>query len=424
MNATFHVRKLILLFSLVLCAFFAHSQSRFSQGYIVTNTGDTLSGLVNVRETDISPTQVTFKKTQADDAKKYEIDEVRYYAINNFYAYQRFEVSVSMFTVAMKDISGYRLDPAVRKTVFLKVLQQGKRLTLFSYRDNLKLRFYKLEPGETEPQELIYRVIKQGASYAEAFAFRDQLRMIADRAGLKNPSLEHLLKKTIYQESSMTRLAAAVNSIEVAKTFQGENVFTGLRIGAGVQLSSVNFYDNDEYAKNGKSSTSPGYWTSIIYDIAPNPIVGALVFRTELTVSQLQVSTATYDHRFSSNLDLRQSFTQHAATLGAGILLNIINKQKFKFFIGAGFRLNAGSYKKNDFLYTRTGFTGNTDVIFNKDTEPRKIWSSTPLRAGIVMGKRWEISVAYCLARPFSHDTFPFKYGISTTQAGLVYRFQ
>jgi hypothetical protein len=95
-----------------------------------------------------------------------------------------------------------------------------------------------------------------------------------------------------------------------------------------------------------KSGLRCSYWVSAIYDMAPNPVAGVFVVRTEIAVSSAKITANTYDHLFTSYLDVKHSFTQRTATIGTGVLWNAINKTKFKFFAGLGVRMNFASYDK------------------------------------------------------------------------------
>jgi hypothetical protein len=414
-------KRLTLLIILVLTVIETFAQINFRDGLIVTNGGDTLKGFVEHRETDLTPASIRFKSSLAEDAQSYDVSDVSYFSLKGIESYERHKVSISMDPVTLKEAVGYKNVPAVEKAVFLKVLQQGKVISLFSYRDDLKMRFYVLEPESFEPQELVYKILKVGVKFAENFAFRDYLLFSAEKSGVLTDKLKSKIKKIKYTENQLLTAVSEINGIEETRVKILNKASTGLWAGAGINVAQLHYYGDDEYAKNAQSSPSSMYFISIGYDLAKNPYIGKMVFRTDISVSLAEFATTTHDYRYSSSLDVSHVFKQNTLSLGVYALYNIYNRENLRLFISAGVRANFSSYVNQYEL--RRSSAGSVDILPNKDAEPRKIWPSLPVKAGVVVLRKVEIGVMYSPNMVLSHGDFVYKFGINSFQVGASYHF-
>lgn len=399
----------------------AHAQTRFSKGFIVKSTGDTLRGFIGVTETDLNPVEVTFKYSLTGEVKTYSLEQVQYFSIEGIVTFQRFNVSISMDPVDLEEVQGYHAPPPVRRTVFLKILQRGKVIELFSYRDDIKIRFFIIHSGAPQPRELVYKVLKEGAHFAEAFAFRDMLLFIGEREGVMTSKLKSYINRAEYTQRQILKIVSMMNGVKEEKVKIANPLSTGFTAGAGINLARLHYYGDDEYATNAESSPSSLYWFSVGYDLAKNPYVGKLVFRGDLTISFAKFRTTTHDYRYSSDIDISHEFKQRTLGVGGYGLYNLRNEDSFKIFLSAGVRANFSSYD-NNYEFRRTA-AGSVDIIPNKDAEPRWIWVSIPFKVGVVIQSKVEVGAAYSPNMVLSDGNFPYKYGINSIQAGVVYHF-
>src|ERR1700740_3276837 len=148
----------LLLFVFVL-PLFAVAQSNYRPGYVVNLKGDTVKGFIDYQAWDANPTSISFKPTLAAREKKtFSMGSMRSFGIEGIASYQKFlcristDITDSRHIIEGRDTS-FRID-----SVFLKVLQKGKNLALYSYADNLKTRFYIGEAPDYKPTELTYRL--------------------------------------------------------------------------------------------------------------------------------------------------------------------------------------------------------------------------------------------------------------------------
>src|SRR6185503_6080574 len=147
------------LFLLVfLLPFFSLAQSDYKPGYVVTLKGDTIRGLIDLRNWDSNPTDISFKSSDAAGVQKFTINDIKLFNIPDFVVYRRFVVRISLdetntlHLVTGRDTS-YKTD-----AVFLRELQRGKNIALYGYGDQSKKRYDVGEYPDYIPTELVYRL--------------------------------------------------------------------------------------------------------------------------------------------------------------------------------------------------------------------------------------------------------------------------
>lgn len=206
-------KSAIVLLSLVLGYTISFSQNTYEKGYYVTNTSDTIRGYIDIRESMGNPLQLKFKKQQdQSNQQTLSVNEVASFLLENFAIYERFFVSLSMNDIRMGRSESLVETPSRKDTVFLKLLSKGKFLSLYSFRDDLKERFYIMPSNETIPVELIYeikRILNGGKRIQETY--KQQLYTEAAKAGRLTEDLQWKLKKARCDAHSLTNLVFYIN---------------------------------------------------------------------------------------------------------------------------------------------------------------------------------------------------------------------
>ncbi|HEX3386241.1 MAG TPA: hypothetical protein VHS53_13670, partial [Mucilaginibacter sp.] len=142
---------------LFLLSFGASAQSNYKPGYVIDLKGDTIKGFIDYREWSICPDTIKFKKAATDESSLYGVNEIGYFNVDGVDEYRKFTVTISNSEIDPNKLE-YLKDTTLRTaTVFLRVLQQGGKVTLYSYTDKLKTRYYIGEGSNVTPKELIYQ---------------------------------------------------------------------------------------------------------------------------------------------------------------------------------------------------------------------------------------------------------------------------
>ncbi len=209
---------LSLLFLLPFCAV---AQSNFQPGLIVNPKGDTIRGSIDFRDWENSPRNILFKSDGAAAPEKLNGDQAKFFSVSvgHLEAFEGYVGPISTDNVNIDHLSIGRDSSFKIDTVFLRVLQDGKRLKLFSYTDAQKTRFFIAESFSDRPVELTYRIFwnneeangRDRTSYETAF--KGQLYDEAVKAGVMSPSLKTYISKAEYRVDDIVHIASIINGI-------------------------------------------------------------------------------------------------------------------------------------------------------------------------------------------------------------------
>jgi hypothetical protein len=198
----------------------AHAQT-FYPGYVVTNNGDTLKGYVKYHETVLNPKVAEFKVEPNGTERTYRAAELKYFSINVAYPldvrldFKHYEGPVSMNDININTVTTERDTSFKVDTIFLKVLRKDKRLSLYSYDDKLKTRFF-IADGQSAPVELMYRIylkndVSDGNNTKNEDTYKKQFIALAMKYGKLDDKLMARLDKVDYSEKYMTDLTDKIN---------------------------------------------------------------------------------------------------------------------------------------------------------------------------------------------------------------------
>ena len=199
----------ILLFTAIIFPLMVFSQANYKAGYVITDAGDTLKGLINYLEWDNNPSTIKFQQQPGTTVASITAATVKEVGISGFGVYQRFVVPVTMFKVNVESISDTANTPSLSKALFLKLLLKGDRLNLYSYSDNIKMRFYVLNNKKTTPEELLIIRTRQDMQEQTHDVYRLQLLQIAAQLGAYTSKLESQMQSVNYSENSLRNAISA-----------------------------------------------------------------------------------------------------------------------------------------------------------------------------------------------------------------------
>ena len=210
-----------LLLALFLLPLGAIAQANFQPGLIVNPKGDTIRGTIDFRDWENSPKSILFKSDASAAPQKLAGDQVKFFSVSVGHL-EAFEGYMGPITTDNTDInhlsigrdSSFKID-----TIFLRVLQDGKRLKLLTYTDAQKTRFFMAESFSDQPVELTYRIYwnseeangKDRTSYETAF--KGQLYDEAVKAGVMTPALKTYLSKAEYRVDDIVHVTSIINGI-------------------------------------------------------------------------------------------------------------------------------------------------------------------------------------------------------------------
>ena len=397
------------LFSTLLLTIFSltvFAQSNYHAGYVVKSNGDTLKGFIDYREWAQSPLSIHFKQTTIDkDLLTFNPQTINSFGVTGLEKYVSYAGLVTISKNLFPDLPDH-LDTTRREvTIFIKEITAGRYLTLYYQNDQAKKRYFIAE-GNNKPIELRYfQYYNDQKDVTEKWIYRGDFATYINK--YKNGDAR-LMDKVYRMDFNMARFSAMVDEINdtktVSKKASGIRLFAGL---TGNYLTTT--YQNSNFVVVGDYGSSfynikthSGRASAAVnlgFDVFVNPNVQQFVFRTELSFSSASTHIDYPKRNQHPFVYDELSFTQFTSSLMPQLIYNFYNKENFKLYFDAGTSINLSSYSNQGIKDKTTGIDVNNRLVYH----PFGI--SFPLRAGITISKRADISVFYTTPAKAVHYT-------------------
>lgn len=412
--------KRFLLCLLTAVPLLSIAQSNFHKGYVVTNSQDTLRGFIDYKERNNNPSFIIFKTSPDSKVQTLALKDYTSYSIDNLVRYQRFAVNISMDNVDLSKLSIGIDSASKRDTVFLEVLQEGKNLSMFSYQDAIKPRFYVQCKTDTEPQELIrqdYLNENNTAKVVSLTKYKRQLARLLFEFKMNSAANERRVNSLAYKRTDMIKLAAVINEQEIARS-----AYKSMRFFAGTGIIISKAVYSGDYDLAGPGVLNKAYTFPVLtagMDFFANPAIGKLIYRIEFSLSKAKYEI-TRNYSVGSYEYFSHSFDRTEVRISPQAIYNIYNGAKFKAFVGAGLNFYIAGYSN---VIKQIKVKGNQNPIID-DSNPRLdgINLSFPFTAGVVLNKKIQFSAGYAV--PYTIKNTPYySLNISSYKFGVNYLF-
>jgi hypothetical protein len=401
----FHLLTLWFLFF----SLYTFAQSNYKPGLVVNAKGDTVRGYINVKEWEHNPVVISFKESLSAASRKLGLDDITFFEVSNYFAYRAYTVSISLNSI---DIASPAAGPDTSRTtavVFLKIIHTGPNVTLFSYSDKLKQRYYIKDKTMASPQELIYGIYQSADNYGNFNAnnaYRNQLSQLCTKYQPGNYNLMTKIQQSSYDENNLAIITSMLNgnNMQQTKILLNRQQSVKVRVFAGAGYSSGTIKAGQYYSSPSSTSGAPSISAGI--DLIPAPAVGRLIFRLSLTYTS---RTYTFNnnsdpiYNIANPVDYKINVKQNTLFITPQVIYNVYNSEKLKVFAGVGYSLNELSYSNN----ALTAYQGGK--IISSPSEENNFdskgeYSSFQFKSGILLNRKFEISAAYCPSADLSNS--------------------
>lgn len=145
------------IFSISAFLLLAHAgicQGFFKPGYIVLNTGDTITGEVEVKNWTINPETVSFKKE--NNVRVYSVKELKAFGVDNEARLTRYGVTYQLASADPADAEEQFDQRETTRDAWLRVLYHSN-FSLYEL-NTTKRKYFFIEDDKGNLRELIYRV--------------------------------------------------------------------------------------------------------------------------------------------------------------------------------------------------------------------------------------------------------------------------
>jgi hypothetical protein len=314
------------------------------------------------------------------------------------------------------------LDVAPRTdTVFLRVFQFGKNISMFSYIDNLKVRYYIMESDSDTPVELelklkIWRDIYSRWNTKIFEGYKNQLTNLAIKYKVITSKLKWDIDHATYGDG-IVKIVSIINDINPKKNKVKAKPEFHFYAGIAMNRSWVTYAHGEgylEFSDNAKSDPciAPSFAGGI--DYIPKPATNKIHFNLELMISSMKNHMTSHAALPTTdvNIDYKFAFTSYNISLSAQY--NFLQGKKITAFLAPGARFTMASYSEN--VYKIDASSSNTIQDFFLLS---KTWVSIPLKAGITIGKRAQVYGCYVPGFWFNNNAPTMKEYLHSYQVGI-----
>lgn len=416
------MKKMYLLIAVCL-PLFSIAQSNYKVGYVIDIKGDTLRGYIDQKEWGHNPKSISFKPTPAGKVQQLGLSVINYFEIPGYLGYRKYAVTISLNTVDIASPSSISDTASVTDTVLLKILEKGKNLTLYAYKDELKERYYIKDNDLGSPVELLYGIYQDARNSDNTISkntFQIQLMRMAVKYKCSTDKLVREIHQSDYKEDDLIQIAAQINGNTQAQAALKSANSSAVRFFAGAAFISGSLKDGQYYGSPTSVSTSPKIGIGI--DAIVNPGVGHLIFRMELAFS---IDKFSFNDRPDPIYNILNPQTNKINTIKDVIFLtpqvvyNIYNTNNFKVFLDLGYSINILSNVKNEVTTYQYGQpitpTQNYEAMYSKG-----YYCTFQFKAGVVVNKRFEIYGSYFPSADIANSV-TYSTSLISYQLGLNY---
>ncbi|WP_157433355.1 hypothetical protein [Adhaeribacter aquaticus] len=386
---------------------------------MVNTQGDTLRGFIDYREWDKNPRKISYKESlESNKVQEFNPLTIQYFALDGLGAYQKYDGRISMGNVETKDLAITSDTSTAKVSVFLKLLQRGKSVSLYSYRDELKNRFFLQKANELAPQELQFRRYRSQTdngnnAIINLKIYAPQLWNAATEFGVSTPELKRRIELAAYSEADLLQVVSLINHVSKEELKISRSAGSPkMRYFAGAGLSRTQLQAEPVWALtlDKPSYTSLLPKVSFGADTYLNPDVQQFFLRFQFSYALASFNVSSEDGVVKFNIK------QSTFNIAPQLLYNFYNSEKFKFNIGGGGFYTIASYDKSTTASIKANQNTSSNSISELNFLP-PLYYGYLLRTGIIINNKVDFSVLYL--KP-SLNTF-FKY--SPVQAEVNYLF-
>jgi hypothetical protein len=414
------------LLALVLLApAISFAQSNYKPGDVVTAKGDTVAGFINYKEWDKNPYTITFQNSLQGQKVEYSSKNIAAFTVTGYEKYRSFNMRLSQDYIDHERLNPWLDTVKKADTVFLRTITAGKYLTLFSFKDKIKQRFF-ISNGGSKPVELVYHVYLDTVYQTEVHTietYKIQLQKLIAAYKPGDQKLVDEVQRTIYNEGSLSEIVYNINGTSGQQMNVARNkpdFFAGV---------SVNSFSNSLQITNGVSATTKA--SAVIYpgidvglDIYSNKIVGRWLFRLELSAVPNKVNVSYQQAESSVSINgYNLKFNQFTTAFVPQLIYNIYNGQNLKFYLDAGLAIGDNMYSSKQATITFKYITSGE--VSSETVDPPSLqflYFNVPVKAGILLNKNIDIYVGFNPRTKFDDDT-TYQLNEESFCAGINYVF-
>lgn len=414
-----------LIFSAFLCPFISMGQASFQPGYIIMKNSDTVRGYIGVREWNSNPDEVSFKRSLADKPEHYAPATIKAFS-GGFYNFISYSGPISTNITDVNHIGTAKDTSFNVADVFLQVLQKGRNVILYSYADYLKTRYFIADSSAPAPVELKFGIYQANDENGTLRTKTDQtylrqLNTLALKYGALDDDLTNRLIKADYEKPALMQIVAKINKLTAqeykAASAEGKNTY--FYAGIAANFSTTTHQVNTGYDRAGGkdgSSVMPAFRAG--FRVYLNPSTQRVELGVEINAA-LSKYSVNYDQQITPKINIDYSYQTLTISLTPLLIYNFYKSDALSIYAGGGAQVGNSSYSSKVYKNTADGSNAPTQA----NPFSFRTWRiPAVIKGGIVVGKKFDINVAYVFQTPVTDDAV-FILNTSSFLVGVNYRF-
>ncbi len=345
------------LLPLLLIAFFycqSYSQVNFEKAYFIDNNNVRTACFIKNQDLYENPTAFEYKLTQEESVVKTgDIKNIKEFEISNTIKFVRNSVKYDVSTSDLGETKDIREPEWEEKTLFLKVLIEGKA-SLYEYKDKAVKRFFYKTDNLALTQLIYKRYYLPNTNYTDLGVNNDFQKQIWQEMNCENQTIDKVLKLKYERKDLVNYFVAYNNCQKSSYKDYNKNISKGsfnVKVKGGINVSPYTDYESaQEKVDYSGNKLFPKYGGEFEYITPFNRNKWAVFI--ELSYQTYKYSEVrTYKNPFGPTFDittegsyLRKSFYPYI-----GIRYYMFLNDNSKLFVNAGFIRTFGlGYSYND----------------------------------------------------------------------------
>lgn len=404
------------------------AQHNFNEGFIVTDKNDTVRGFIDYKEWDRSPASFNYAVDKyGSSSKVYKASEVKFLEVSGMDYFETHQVSISQGKVAPLERLNKTADTEIKNDiVLLRLLSRGNTMNLYSFKDDIKTRYYVKESGTDTLIELIYKRYLSTSNDGKIVtdeSYKHQLIEIANRKHITNATeLIKMLNKTEYKLKDLMRIQRYINAVSFVSLLPKSKDAAQFYLGLGIGASTAKYSGGRELSSDANSKLSVLPTASVGVNFYINPNVRKTIVRLDLTFlpSKQKITKVTgIDNGY-----VKHEFGRYSIVLSPQIIVNLYNKEYFKFNIGVGV---SGSYSINTNSIYEAKYTAHSGIggkfDYSEKIDLQHLGLTIPIRTGILLGNKLDIYAQFNLPAISISAYHFYEIQIMSGQLGINFLF-
>lgn len=357
------MKKLLPILLLVFFYYQSYSQINFEKAYFIDNNNVRTDCFIQNKDLYGNPTTFEYKLTQEESVVKTgDIKNIKEFQISNTLKFVRNFIKIDVSTSDLGETKDIREPEWEEKTLFLKVLVQGKA-SLYEYKDTAVKRFFYKTDNLPLTQLIYKRYYLPKTNYTDLGVNNDFQKQIWQEMNCENQTLDKVLKLE-YERKDLVNYFIKYNNCEKSSYIDyNKNISKGsfnIKVKGGINVSPYIDYESaQEKVDYSGNKLFPKYGGEFEYITPFNRNKWAVFI--ELTYqtykyNEVRIYKSTFGPTF--NITTESSYRNKSFYPYIGIRYYMFLKDNSKLFVNAGlFRTFGLGYSYNDKFNIETRYS-------------------------------------------------------------------